>query len=162
MLKATAIFLQAAVVLLGAGALALLLWVPPHEGRNAQATLLAIYFKDPFLAYAYIGSLPFFSALYQAFKVLGDIGRNEVFLPRTVKALRSIRYCALATAGIVSGAVVYIRLTAGANDDPAGAVMPGVFVVFASMVAAAAAVVSESIVRGVMGIKAGKDLKAGR
>ena len=42
-------------------------------------TLFQIYFNDPFLAYAYIASLPVFVALYQAFKVLGYAGQNEVF-----------------------------------------------------------------------------------
>src|SRR5882757_4418154 len=64
-------FLQAVIVLIGIGALALMLWEPHIEGRNAHATLFEIYFKDPFLAYAYIASIPFFVALYQAFKVLG-------------------------------------------------------------------------------------------
>ncbi|MDA8130128.1 MAG: DUF2975 domain-containing protein [Elusimicrobia bacterium] len=155
MMKAARIFLQAAVVLLGAGVLALMLWVPPHEGRNVNAALFAVYFKDPFLACAYIGSIPFFSALYQAFRVLGYIGRNELFLPRTVRTLRTIRYCALATAGIVAAASAYVRITAGGNDDPAGFVMPGVIAVFASLVAAAAAAVFEDVVRNAMQIGSG-------
>ena len=65
------IFLQALIVLIGIGALALMLWEPHIEGRNAHATLLEIYFKDPLLAYAYLSSIPFFVALYQAFTVLG-------------------------------------------------------------------------------------------
>jgi hypothetical protein len=146
MIKVPVIFLRVVLVLFGLGVLTLMLWVPPHEGRNAQATLFAVYFKDPFLAYAYIGSIPFFTALYQAFKVLGDFGRNEAFTPGTLKALRTMRYCALATAGIVAGAVVYVRLNAG-NDDPAGFVVPGAFTVFASLVAAAGAALLENIIR---------------
>ncbi len=145
-MKASRIFLQAAVAFMGLGALALMLWVPPHEGRNADAALSAVYFKDPFLAYVYLGSLPFFYALFQAFKVLGYIGRNEAFSPNTVKALRTIRRCALATAGLAAGAVISIRVTAGPAEDPAGFVMPGVFAVFASLAAASAATVLENIV----------------
>jgi hypothetical protein len=153
MLKASARFLQVVVVLIGSGVLAGLLWVPPHEGRNAHATLFATYFKDPFLAYAYLGSIPFFFALCQAFKVLEDSGRNEIFMPRTVKALRTIRYCALATAGLVAGGVAYIIMTAGGTEDTAGGVMPGIFAAFVSMVAAAAAAVLENIIQSAMGIK---------
>lgn len=160
MMKAYSIFLQGAVVLLGLGVLALMLWVPPHEGRNVGATLFEVYFKDPFLAYGYIGSIPFFTALYQAFRVLGDIGRNEMLSPRTVKSLRIIRYCSLATAGIVAGAVVYIRLTAGVDDDPAGFVMPGVFAVFVSMLFAAAAGMLEKTISGALERKAGGELKS--
>lgn len=150
MRKISAIALQAAVVLLAGSVLGVMLWVPPHEGRNANATLFATYFKDPFLAYAYIGSIPFFAALWQAFKVLGDMGRGEVLAPRTVKALRSIRYCALATAGLVSGGVAFIIITAGGKDDIAGGVMPGAFAVFVSLAAAGAAAVFENMVRSAL------------
>ena len=69
--KGSTIFLQVVVVLFGVGSLALLLWEPHLEGRNAHASLFQIYFNDPFFAYAYTGSLAFFVALYQAFKLLG-------------------------------------------------------------------------------------------
>ena len=94
MKRSSTIFLQVVIVLIGIGALALMLWEPHIEGRNAHATLFEIYFKDPFLAYAYIASIPFFVALYQAFKVLGYAGQNKVFSQAAVKALRTIKYCA--------------------------------------------------------------------
>jgi hypothetical protein len=59
MKRSSALFLQAAIVLIGIGALAFLLWEPHIEGRNAHATTFEIYFKDPFLAYVYVGSIPF-------------------------------------------------------------------------------------------------------
>lgn len=142
-MKITVIFLRSVVVLTGIGVLALMLWIPPHEGRNAGATLFEVYFKDPFLAYVYIGSIPFFAALYQAFKLLGCIGCDDTRSPAAAKALRTIKYCALANAGLIAGAVVYIFMTAGANDDPVGFVIPGVLAVLASLAAAAAAAVFE-------------------
>ena len=101
MKRSSTIFLQVVIVLIGIGALALLLWEPQIEGRNAHATLFEIYFKDPFLAYVYAGSIPFFIALYQAFKVLGYAGQNKVFSQAAVKALRTIKYCAIAIIGFV-------------------------------------------------------------
>ena len=76
-------FLRIVILLIGIGAFAFLLWEPHIEGRNAHATLFEIYFKDPFLAYAYVASIPFFVALYQAFKVLGYAGQNRVFSQAT-------------------------------------------------------------------------------
>src|SRR6187200_1076163 len=97
MKRSSTIFLQVVIVLIGIGALALLLCEPQIEGVNAHATNFEIYFKDPFLALAYIGSIPFFVALYQAFKVLGYAGQNnKVFSQPAVNALRTIKYCALA------------------------------------------------------------------
>ncbi len=58
-------FLQIVIVLIGIGALALLLWEPQIEGRNAHATNFEKYLKDPFLALVYLGSIPFFAALYK-------------------------------------------------------------------------------------------------
>src|ERR1700752_3761839 len=89
------IFLQVVIVLIGIGALALMLWEPHIEGRNAHATPFEIYFKDPFLAYAYIASNPFFVVLYQAFKVLGYAGQDKVFSQAAVKALRTIKFCVI-------------------------------------------------------------------
>src|SRR5215217_7962209 len=108
MKRSSTIFLQIVIVLIGIGALALLLWEPHVEGRNAHATLFEIYFKDPFLAYAYVASVPFFAALYQAFKVLGYAGRNEVFSQPAVRSLRTIKYCAIAIIVFVAGAEIII------------------------------------------------------
>src|SRR4029077_2828694 len=94
--RASTIFLQIVIVLIGIGALALLLWEPHLEGRNAHATLFQIYFNDPFLAYAYIASIPFFVGLYQALMLLGYSGQNKVFSLNSVRALRTIKYCAIA------------------------------------------------------------------
>src|SRR5262245_36771925 len=108
MKRSSTIFLQIVIVLIGIGALALILWEPHLEGRNAHATLFEIYFKDPFLAYAYTASIAFFVALYQAFKLLGYIGANEVFSQRSVKAVRTIKYCAIAIIGFVAVSVILI------------------------------------------------------
>src|SRR2546429_9964456 len=108
MKKGSTAFLQVVVVLIGIGALALLLWEPHLEGRNAHATLFQIYFKDPFLAYAYIASIAFFVALYQAFKLLGYVGRSDVFWHRSVNALATTKLCAMALVGFVAVAEVYL------------------------------------------------------
>jgi hypothetical protein len=51
--RGSILFLKAVLLLVGIGALALMLWEPHIEGRNTHATLFEVYFKDPFLAYAY-------------------------------------------------------------------------------------------------------------
>src|ERR1051325_8969377 len=98
------VFLQAAVVLIGITALALVLWEPHLEGRNAHATLFEIYFKDPFLAYAYLGSIAFFVALFQAFKLLGYVGHQQGFSMKSLKALRTIKYCAVTLVVMIGAA----------------------------------------------------------
>src|SRR5260370_25203304 len=118
MKRSSTIFLQVVIVLIGVGSLALLLWDPAIEGRNKHATFFEIYFKDPFLAYAYIASISFFVALYQAFKVLGYAGQNKIFSQAAVKALRTIKYCAIAIIGFVAIGEIFIVF--GNTDDPPG------------------------------------------
>jgi Protein of unknown function (DUF2975) len=156
MKQSSTIFLQIVIVLISIGALALLLWEPHIEGRNAHATLFAIYFKDPFLAYAYLASIPFFVALYQAFKVLGYAGQNKVFSPVAVKALRTIKFCALALIGFVAGGELFILL--GHSDDRAGGVFMGILITFGSIVMATAAALFEQILQNAVDIKSENDL----
>src|SRR6202795_4907599 len=157
MKRGPSLFLRAVLVLIGIGALALMLWEPHIEGRNAHATLFEIYFKDPFLAYAYIASIPFFIALYQAFKVLGYAGQNKVFSEAAVKALRTIKYCALAIIGFVVVEEIFIMLNHG-SDDPAGGVFMGVLITFGSIVIATAAAMFERILQNAVDIKSENDL----
>jgi hypothetical protein len=129
--------LQGILVLLGVGALVFLLGEPHLEGRNVHATVFEIYFKDPFLAYAYFASIPFFIALYQAFKVLGYVGRGNAQDQSGVKALRTIKLCALATIGfVVLGLLFIVRSD---SDDHAGGVFIGILILICSIVAAAVA-----------------------
>ena len=158
MKKSSTIFLQVVIVLIGIGALALMLWEPHIEGRNVHATLFEIYFKDPFLAYAYIASISFFVALYQAFKLLGYIGRNEVFSQRSVKALRAIKYCAIALAALIVAAEAYLFIAVRGKDDIAGGVAMGLFMIFVSVVIANAAAVFERLLQSAVDIKSENDL----
>src|SRR3989338_8320852 len=159
MKKGSTIFLQVVIVLVGIGTLALMLWEPHLEGRNAHATLFAIYFKDPFLAYVYIGSIPFFVALYQAIKVLGYAGQNKVFSQAAVNALRTIKYCAFITAGAIVAADAYLMIAARSNgEDAAGAVMLGIIATFASIVVGTAAAMFERTLQNAVDIKSENDL----
>lgn len=156
--RGATIFLQVVLVLIGIGALALMLWEPHLEGRNAHATLFEIYFKDPFLAYAYLASIAFFVALFQAFTLLGYIGQNRVFSPDSIKALRTIKYCAMILVAMIGGAVAYLFIAVRGKDDIAGGVAMGVVMIFVSVVIATAAAVFERLLQNAVDIKSENDL----
>lgn len=156
MKRSSTIFLQVVIVLIGIGALALMLWEPHIEGRNVHSTFFEIYFKDPFLAYAYIASIPFFMALYQAFKVLGYIRQNKAFSQATVKALRTIKYCAIAVIGFVAVSVFFM-IFADKDDRPAGVFMR-VLIAFPSIIVATVAAMFERILQNAVDIKSENDL----
>lgn len=156
MKRSSIIFLQIVIVLIGIGVLALLLWEPHIEGRNAHSTLFEIYFKDPFLAYVYTASIAFFVALYQAFKLLGYIGANEVFSQHSVKALRTIKYCAIAIIGFVAVSLIFLIFADG-DDRPAGVFMR-ILIAFPSVVIAAGAAIVERILQNAVDLKSENDL----
>jgi len=158
MRKASTIFLQVVIVLIGLGAVALLLWEPQVEGRNVHATQFQIYFHDPFLAYAYTGAIAFFVALYRVFNLLGYARRGEVFSQKSVKALRTIKYCGMTLAGFLAGAEGYFVLVRRKEDDPAGGVMMGLFLIFISAVIATAAAVFERTLQSAVEMKSENDL----
>lgn len=144
-------FLQIVLVLTGIGVLAFLLIEPHFEGVNAGRTVFQIYFTDPFLAYVYLGSIPFFVALYHAIKVLGHIGQDAVS-HHSVEAVRTIKYCAFITAGAIIGADIFLAINArllGGTDDPAGAVMLGMIAIVLCIAAAISAGLFEGMLKRV-------------
>ena len=157
MKKGSTIFLQVVIVLVGIGALVLMLWEPHLEGRNAHATPSQVYFNDPFLAYAYAVSIAFFVALYQAFRLLGYIGQNKVFSLHSVKALRTIKYCAMFLVGGIVAPLIYL-FAVRPGDDIAGGVAIGLVMIFLSAVVATAAAVFEKLLQSAVELKSENDL----
>lgn len=158
MKKGSTIFLQVVIVLIGIGTLALLLWEPHLEGRNEHATLFEIYFKDPFLAYVYVGSIPFFILLCNAFRVLGYARQNRVFSLMAVKALRTIKFCAITLVIFIVGAEAYFFIDMRGKDDIAGGVMMGLLMIFVFVIIATAAAVFERVIQNAVEIKSENDL----
>lgn len=123
MKRHTALLAQVFIVLWGVATLAFLLGEPHLEGRNAHATTFQIYFHDPFLAYVYVGSLPFFVALHRAFALLGEFRRNAEFSTASLDDLRVIRGCAFILIGFVAGGAVFVVANGDPDDRPAGVFM---------------------------------------
>lgn len=137
MKKSSTGFLQIVIVLIGLATLALMLIESHFEGRNAHATLFEIYFKDPFLAYAYIASIPFFTALYHAFKILGYAGENNAFTKTAVDALRLIKRCGIAMICFAAGGATII-LIQESDDRPPGIMMSALILLIALVITASA------------------------
>jgi hypothetical protein len=150
------VFLQVVIVLIGMASLALMLWEPHLEGRNVHATLFEIYFKDPLLAYAYAASVPFFVVLYQAYKVLGYARLNQVFSPEAVRALRTIKRCAICLIGFVAVSVLFMPF-GDPEDRPPGVAMR-ILITLGSVVIVTAAAVLERLLQNGLDLKSENDL----
>jgi hypothetical protein len=157
MKRISTIFLQAVIVLIGIVALAILIWFPLTEGRATNLDLLSIY-SDPFILYGYAASIVFFVALYKAFKLLGYIGQNKVFSSNSVKALNSIKYCAVVLGILIVTAGLFIRITHNKEDDPAGFLAICIVTTFVSIVIATAAAVFQKILQNAIDMKSENDL----
>ena len=154
--RGSTVFLKVVIFLIAIGALAAMISFPQTEGRATNLDLISIY-TDPLIIYAYIASIPFFTALYQAFKLLGYVDTNSVFSQRAVKAVRNIKYCAITISGFIVLGILYIRLSV-INDDPAGVTALGIFTTFASIVIATAAAIFERLLQNAVDIKSENDL----
>ena len=157
MKRSSIIVLQIVIVALGITVLAFMLWEPQIEGRNLNSTQFQIYFNDPFLMWAYTGSIAFFVALYQAFKLLGYIGQEKALSLNSVKALRAIKYCAEVIVGFVVVAEAYLFIVRP-GADIAGGVFMGLLIIFVSGVVAIAAAVFERTTQSAVDIKSENDL----
>lgn len=138
--------LQAAILLFGLGVFAFMLVEPHFEGRNVNATPFEIYFKDPFLAFAYLASVPFFMGLVQLWKLSGHAGRRELFLPHSLKPLRTLRNCALTTVVCIAIGTVWLLMVE--SDDRPPIVMMGMVTMLISVAVTTLAGVLEKRVRG--------------
>lgn len=139
-------------MLIGIVALAIMIRFPSTEGRAENLDLFSIY-SDPFILYGYAASIPFFIALYKAFKLLGYIGQNQAFSQNSVRALRSIKYCTIVLSIFIVMAGLYIRIFHNKDDDPAGFLALCILTTFVSLVVATAAAVFEKILQKGMDIK---------
>ncbi|WP_216368515.1 DUF2975 domain-containing protein [Limnovirga soli] len=137
-----------------------MIYFPTTEGRAEHLDLLSIY-TDPFIMYAYLASIPFFVALYKAFRLLGYIGDNKIFSPSALMVLRSIQYCAIVQCILIVIAGIYSRIFHDKEDDPAGFMalcMIGSFI--AITVAIVAAVFGKIVQQGIYLMEENEQLKS--
>lgn len=157
MKKSSTIFLQVVIILLGIVVLFVMIQFPLTEGRAVNLDLLSIY-SDPFIVFSYLASIPFFVALYQGFKLLRHIRQNKVFSLNSVKALGTIKYCAIVLTIFIVIAGIYIKIFHAEGDDPAGFLAMCVVAAFVSIVTATAAAVFEKTLQSAVEMKLENDL----
>src|SRR5436190_21246971 len=157
MKKSSTIFLQVVIILIGIVALALMIRFPLTEGRATNLDLFSIY-SDPFILYVYAASIPFFIALYKAFKLFGYVGQNKAFSLNSVRALSSIKYCAIVLSILIVMAGLYIKIFHNKDDDPAGFLAMCFVTTFVSLVVATAVAVFEKILQNGVDLKSENEL----
>ncbi|MFB7142782.1 DUF2975 domain-containing protein [Gottfriedia sp. NPDC056225] len=158
MKKATTLFLKIAVIFIGIPVLALCVFLVPKFANFAGDLYPNLtYMKSLVLIDIYAATIPFYFALYQAFKLLGYIDKSQAFSELSVQALKKIKYCAITICGLYLLGMPLYYLMAKKIDPPS--VMPMDFVIiFASMVIAVFAAVLQRLLQEAINIKSENDL----
>lgn len=158
MKQGSTLFLKLAVILMGIPVLALCIFLVPE----ISSYMAKLYPDIPSLKYlVYIGlfatAIPFYFALYQAFKLLGYIDRNTAFSELSVKALKTIKNCAITISVLYVVDMPLFYLFAEKDDAP-GVIVIGLVMIFASIVIAVFAAVLQRLLQEAINIKSENDL----
>jgi hypothetical protein len=157
--QGSTIFLKVVIFLIGITVLALcIFWLPGIANRDAEANPETAYLQYPFLVCAYVLSIPFFGALYQAFKLLTYIDRNKAFSELSVRALRYIKYCAITISIVIVGGIIISIVIFYRSEDITGIIMLALISIFASNVIATFAAVLQKLLKEAINIKSENEL----
>lgn len=156
MKKGTTLFLKIVILLIGSPILALCLfgffWFLTHPANPNYAHLLY-----PIIVGIYLSTLPFFYALFQAFRLLTYIDHTMAFSNLSVKALTRIKYSAFTISLIYILTLPILFLLAQVDDAP-GLILMGAILIFASFVIAFFAAVLQNLLQEAIEIKNENDL----
>lgn len=158
MKKGTTLFLKMAVIVMGIPVLALCIFLVPEIANFAEE----LYPDIPYLKYLvfidlYATAIPFYFALYQAFKLLNYIDMGNAFSVLSVRALKNIKYCALAISSLYVLGMPLFFLVAEKDDAP-GVIVIGLIMIFASMVIVVFSAVLQKLLQEAIHIKSENDL----
>jgi len=114
-------FLKVIIFLIGIAMIALcIFWLPELAIREPKEHP-GVYSLYPLLVYAYGCCIAFSIALYQAFKLLTYIEKNNAFSELSLKSLTVIKKCGLTTIFFIVLEIVTLKVISKVTgDDPAG------------------------------------------
>ncbi|HDR4866833.1 DUF2975 domain-containing protein [Bacillus cereus] len=158
MKQGSTLFLKTVVILIGIPVLAMCIFLVPKIGAFVAELYPDIaYIKYLVFINLYATAIPYYFALYQAFKLLNYIDKNNAFSELSVQALKNIKYSALAISVLYVLGMPLFYLVAERDDAP-GIIIIGMIMIFASMVIAVFAAVLQRLLKDAIDIKSENDL----
>ncbi|PEU84825.1 hypothetical protein CN394_00475 [Bacillus anthracis] len=158
MKQGSTLFLKTVVILIGIPVLAMCIFLVPKIGNFVAELYPDIaYIKYLVFINLYATAIPYYFALYQTFKLLNYIDKNNAFSELSVKALKNIKYSALAISVLYVLGMPLFYLVAERDDAP-GIIIIGMIMIFASMVIAVFAAVLQRLLKDAIDIKSENDL----
>ncbi|HDR7385245.1 DUF2975 domain-containing protein [Bacillus toyonensis] len=158
MKQGSTLFLKTAVILMGIPVLAMYIFLVPKIGNFAAELYPDIaYIKYLVFINLYATAIPYYFALYQTFKLLNYIDKNNAFSKLSVKALKNIKNSALTISVLYVLGMPLFYLVAERDDAP-GIIIIGMIMIFASLVIAVFAAVLQRLLKDAINIKSENDL----
>lgn len=158
MKRGSTLFLKIAVILIGIPFLAICIFLVPEIVNYSGALHPNMsYIRIPVLIVLYGAAIPFYYALYQAFKLLSYIDDNSAFSQASVSALKNIKFCAITISILYMLGLPIFYLMAEVDDAP-GIILIGLILIFASIVVAVFAAVLQRLLQEAIDIKSENDL----
>ncbi|MDN7228774.1 DUF2975 domain-containing protein [Planococcus liqunii] len=157
-MKRETLFLKAVIILMAIPVLAVCIFVvPPLSSFVAEIIPQWAFLQYVFLVAMYLTAVAYFTALYQTLKLLGYIDKNIAFSERSVKALKNIKYCAIAITMLYILCLPIILYMAQVDDAP-GLGGIGMIITFGAIVIAVFAAVLQKLLQNAIDIKSENDL----
>jgi hypothetical protein len=158
MKQGTTLFLKIAVFIIGTPVLALCIFGLPWLAKEAaEMSSNWAYLLYGVLIIMSVSAIPFFVALYQAFRLLGYIDKNKAFSELSVKALKNIKYCAITISILYVPGLPFFYIAAKLEDAP-GIMLIGLGIIFASTIIAVFAALLQRLLQEAIDIKSENDL----
>ncbi len=150
-------FLRFVILLLCVGVVALCFGLPSmYRGASAEFPYAsrAIFFIVVIL---YTTVVPFFFAVWQTLKLLRTVDQNTAFADVSVRALRNIKYAAIAMTVLYLGCVPLLFPIADGDDAP-GLLLIGAALACSPLVVAVFAAVLQKLLQSAIDIRAENEL----
>jgi hypothetical protein len=154
--RSSTLFLRLVISLMAIAALAICgMAVPRMVADEVSRHPKGVGVPYAIMVCAYLLCIPFFTALYQGFRVLNLVDRDKAFSKATAASLRLIRYCALVIGASFFAGIITLRvLSAGTGEDPAGPTAIAIVVMFFCLTVTAVSTVLEKQLKKAIGPKA--------
>ena len=152
MKRSSTLFLRLVISLMAVAALAVCgMGVPRMVADEVSRHPNGVGVPYAIMVCAYILCIPFFTALYQGFRVLNFIDHDKTFSNATAASLRLIRGCALIIgASFLAGIITLRVLSAGTDEDPAGPTAIAMVIMFFCLtVTAVSTVIEKQILKAI-------------
>lgn len=152
-------FLRLVILLMAIVAIAVAVFALPsmYKGIPNEFPLISQSLLLLFVGGLYLSLLPFFTALYQALKLLSYIDNNTAFSEKSVNALKVIKYCGIVVCVTYASGIPLLFQVAELDDAPGLGALALAFACVPLVVTTFAAVL-EKLLKNAINIKSENDL----